>query len=76
MVAPPISSRPDDRMTTTLDAAFLLRHGELLEQCRDLHVLAYENGFLSDPDRQVQRIAAMALPAPGAMSTTPTRHPL
>lgn len=44
-------SRPD----------FLLRPGELLEVCADagLRVVAYEDGFLTSPDRFVQRIAAV-----------------
>jgi SAM-dependent methyltransferase len=46
-------SRPD----------FLLRPGELLAACAGLRVVAYEDGFLSRPDRFVQRIAA-ARPAP------------
>ncbi len=43
-------SRPD----------FLLRHGELLEVARALHIVAYEDGFLDTPPRFVQRIAAVA----------------
>jgi SAM-dependent methyltransferase len=42
-------SRPD----------FLLRPGELLQVCADLHVVAYENGFCDHPERFVQRIAAL-----------------
>lgn len=42
-------SRPD----------FLLRHGELLEVCRGLRVVAYEDGFQVTPERFVQRIAAV-----------------
>lgn len=42
-------SRPD----------FLLRPGELLEACKDLRVVAYEDGFLDQPERFVQRIAAV-----------------
>jgi len=42
-------SRPD----------FLLGHGELLQACRGLHVVAYEDGFLQAPDRFVQRVAAV-----------------
>lgn len=42
-------SRPD----------FLLRPGELLEACQGLRVVAYEEGFLGQPDRFVQRIAAV-----------------
>lgn len=42
-------SRPD----------FLLRPGELLQACAGLRIVAYEDGFLADPPRFVQRIAAM-----------------
>jgi SAM-dependent methyltransferase len=38
---------------------FLLRAGELLEACRGLHVVAYEDGVLDAPPRRVQRIAAV-----------------
>jgi SAM-dependent methyltransferase len=41
-------SRPD----------FLLQPGELIAACAGLRVLAYEDGFLSEPDRFVQRIVA------------------
>lgn len=51
-------SRPD----------FLLRPGELLGACASLRVVGYEDGFLREPDRYVQRIAAVRLasdePAP------------
>lgn len=47
-------SRPD----------FLLRPGELLEACSELRVIAYEDGFLDEPPRFLQRIAAVR-PAPG-----------
>ncbi|HNU11758.1 MAG TPA: class I SAM-dependent methyltransferase [Rubrivivax sp.] len=44
---------------------FLLRHGELLAACRDLHVVAYENGFVpGPPPRYLQRIVAAREPAP------------
>lgn len=43
-------SRPD----------FLLREGELLEMARGWRIVAYEDGFLADPPRLVQRIAALA----------------
>jgi len=46
-------SRPD----------FLLQPGELLTACASLQVLAYEDGFLSKPDRFVQRIVAVRGPA-------------
>jgi SAM-dependent methyltransferase len=38
---------------------FLLRPGELLEACRGLHVVAFEDGLLDAPPRRVQRIAAV-----------------
>ena len=38
---------------------FLLRSGELLQVCAGLHIVAYEEGFLPQPDRFVQRIAAV-----------------
>jgi SAM-dependent methyltransferase len=41
---------------------FLLRPGELLEACRGLHVVAYEEGLLDGPPRRVQRIAAQRRP--------------
>lgn len=41
-------SRPD----------FLLQPGELLRVCSDLRVVAFEDGFLNNPARFVQRIAA------------------
>jgi SAM-dependent methyltransferase len=42
-------SRPD----------FLLRPGELLQASADLRVIGYEDGFLADPERYVQRLAAV-----------------
>lgn len=42
-------SRPD----------FLLQPGELLRTCADLRVVAYEDGYLDDPARFIQRIAAV-----------------
>ena len=45
---------------------FLLRPGELLDACRGLHVVAYEDGLLDAPPRRVQRIAAVNRPAPNA----------
>jgi SAM-dependent methyltransferase len=47
-------SRPD----------FLLEPGELLRACQGLRVVAYEDGFLDEPARFVQRIAAVR-PIPG-----------
>lgn len=56
-------SRPD----------FLLRPGELLQAAPGLRVVAYEDGFLDEPPRFVQRLAAVR---PGAVSATPDRHAL
>ena len=55
-------SRPD----------FLLRPGELLQACGALRVVAYEDGFVDNPPRFVQRIAAVR-EQPGAQ---PARYPL
>jgi SAM-dependent methyltransferase len=46
-------SRPD----------FLLQPGELLTACTGLRIVAYEDGFVSQPERFVQRIVAVR-PAP------------
>jgi SAM-dependent methyltransferase len=42
-------SRPD----------FLLQHGELLEVCRGWRVVAFEDGYVENPPRFIQRIAAI-----------------
>lgn len=47
--------------------AFLLVPGELLRTCQGLHVVAYEDGYLTDPERFVQRIAALRVPEGAAM---------
>jgi hypothetical protein len=52
---------------------FLLQPGELLRHAQGLRIVAFEDGFLSAPDRFVQRVAAVREPA-GA--TAPPRHPL
>ncbi|MDD2924963.1 MAG: class I SAM-dependent methyltransferase [Rhodoferax sp.] len=59
-------SRPD----------FLLQPAELLQTCQGLHVVAYENGFLPQPERFVQRIAAMAPTIDPGENREPVRHPL
>ncbi len=38
---------------------FLLQPGELLQLCEGLRIVAYEDGFIADPPRFVQRIAAV-----------------
>ena len=52
---------------------FLLQPGELLRVADGLRVVAYEHGFLHEPPRFVQRIAAVAPPPDGAL---PPRHAL
>lgn len=52
---------------------FLLRSGELLALAAGLHIVAYEDGFLGNPDRFVQRIAAVKPPSAQAQ---PVRYPL
>jgi len=50
---------------------FLLAPGELLGACQGLRVVAYEDGFLDEPARFVQRITAVReLPQAGE----PSRH--
>lgn len=52
-------SRPD----------FLLRPGELLEVCRDLRTVAFEDGYREAPSRFTQRIAAVREPSSPAAVT-------
>lgn len=54
-------------------ADFLLQHGELLQVAQGLHVVAYEDGFLDQPARHVQRIAAAS---PRQPAETAVRYPL
>ncbi len=56
-------SRPD----------FLLDTAELLTVCQDLHVVAYEEGFLAQPERFVQRVVAVR---ESETSQMPRRYPL
>jgi SAM-dependent methyltransferase len=55
-------------------ADFLLKPGELLQLCQGLQVVAYENGFLGQPDRFVQRIAAFKAGGDVDGSTPIARH--
>jgi SAM-dependent methyltransferase len=52
--------------------AFLLEPGELLAVCRTWRVLGYEDGFLDEPPRFVQRIVALK---PSAAPALPPRLP-
>ena len=50
---------------------FLLQPGELLERCRGLQIVAFEEGFIPSPDRLIQRVVAIRLPSalePSALS--------
>lgn len=60
-------------------ADFLLRPGELLQACAGpgWRIVAYEDGFLPDPERFVQRIAAVRQPNEKTMVGMPVeRYPL
>ena len=50
---------------------FLLQPGELLQRCRGLQIVAFEEGFIPSPDRLIQRVVAIRLPSvlePSALS--------
>jgi len=53
---------------------FLLQPGELLQVCAGMQVVAYENGFLAQPDRFVQRIVAFAPALPAGSLQEKPRH--
>lgn len=59
-------SRPD----------FLLQPGELLKVFDGLRVVAFEDGFLAQPERFVQRIAAIQPKAPCGTDQPPMRYTL
>ncbi len=42
---------------------FLLQPGELLERCRGLRIVAFEEGFIPSPNRLIQRLVAIRLPS-------------
>lgn len=56
-------SRPD----------FLLQPGELLGVCQSLRIVAYEEGFMTPPERFVQRIAAVK-PMPHPLNSPSPAH--
>jgi SAM-dependent methyltransferase len=53
---------------------FLLQRGELLALCQDLNVVAFEDGFLSSPDRFVQRIVATKMHSSLELHLPPRFH--
>lgn len=50
---------------------FLLQPGELLHACRGLRIVAFEDGFCDQPDRFVQRIAAVREPVAASAGDAP-----
>jgi len=52
---------------------FLLARGELLAAATGLRIVAYEDGFLADPDRFVQRLAAVRAGAEDGAARYPLR---
>ena len=59
-------SRPD----------FLLQPAELLRVFTHLNIIAFEQGFLEDPPRFIQRLVASRPGGPGAPGPHPTRYTL
>ena len=55
---------------------FLLQPAELLTRCQGLQIVAYENGFLNQPERFVQRIVALAPAGSTDVEQAPPRYPL
>lgn len=55
---------------------FLLQPGELLALCAGLHIVGYEHGYLDQPARYVQRIAALRNFTPAYTGAAPVRHAL
>ena len=59
---------------------FLLQTGELLRLCQGLRIVAFEDGFLPNPERFVQRVAAIKPPPEaddvGPAERQPARYPL
>lgn len=55
---------------------FLLQPGELLQRCAGLQVIAYEHGYLPEPQRVIQRIAAFRPAATDAAPPSPPLYPL
>ena len=55
---------------------FLLRSGELLSAFKSLHIVAYEEGFLMQPDRFIQRIVAIKVTPEASIPSLQTRYTL
>jgi SAM-dependent methyltransferase len=50
---------------------FLLQPAELLTVFADWHIVAFEQGVLTEPTRQIQRIAVRALPPTASLGASP-----
>lgn len=59
-------SRPD----------FLLQPSELLNAFAHLNIIAFEQGFLADPPRFIQRLVASSPGEPGSTGQIPARYTL
>jgi len=57
-------------------ADFLLQRGELLRACAELDIVAYEHGYLANPPRVVQRLAAVRARTDGSGSPNWERQAL
>ena len=55
---------------------FLLRPGELLSTFASMHIIAFEEGFLEDPPRFVQRIVLVQPDLRNAADQAPMRYTL
>jgi SAM-dependent methyltransferase len=55
---------------------FLLKEGELLQLCQGLHIVAYEDVFMTLPERYVQRVAAVQTIHHRRENPMPPRYPL
>lgn len=55
-------------------ADFLLQPGELLQRCQTLRIVAFEEGFLPQPARFIQRIAAVKPVVCPNNAPLPTRY--
>lgn len=53
----------NERVGKPSNPNFLLQPGELLQHAQGLRIVAYEDGYLTTPDRFVQRIVAQRAPA-------------
>jgi SAM-dependent methyltransferase len=72
----------NERYGKPSNPAFLLQAGELLDLCRSLEIVAYEDGLLDGPLRRVQRVVARygapqpaPLESPAGSTASPAPRP-